>query len=265
MSCDSCEYLFSKKKLEARKSNAHVENFNCDQCNFQSTDKSIVLEHMKEHLPQKANDMNTENVQMKRELTAMTDSYERLSGLYSKLKDEVNSKVFEYKKELEEAQENCRVALAENEKLRETNDIQNSLWKIWIKEHSETRSNKNTEKEKTTEEPEEAKEGEENEKLEDTMDFVRNKNRGFKKITPGAPAEAKKKTLHTGPEVTKKPSSTKTTPPPPSPPHSKSAKPSPKRYCYFWNNAENCTFINCKFLHEKAPICKFDGQCNRTR
>ena len=33
-----------------------------------------------------------------------------------------------------EAQENLRVALTENEKLRESNDIQNKLWKIWLNE-----------------------------------------------------------------------------------------------------------------------------------
>ena len=40
----------------------------------------------------------------------------------------------EYKIELEEVQENFRVAEAENEKLQVTNDIQNQ-WKIWMEEH----------------------------------------------------------------------------------------------------------------------------------
>ena len=41
-----------------------------------------------------------------------------------------------------------------------------------------------------------------------------------------------------------------------------------KQYCHFWNNIGSCPFESkngrpCTFLHESAPICSFDGQCNR--
>ena len=50
-------------------------------------------------------------------------------------RDEMKDKLGEYKIELEEVQENFRVAEAENEKLRVTNDIQNNLSKLWMEEH----------------------------------------------------------------------------------------------------------------------------------
>ena len=38
-----------------------------------------------------------------------------------------------------------------------------------------------------------------------------------------------------------------------------------RRFCHFWNNFRKCTFKNCIFAHEKSPVCKFDGHCNRKK
>ena len=43
-----------------------------------------------------------------------------------------------------------------------------------------------------------------------------------------------------------------------------------KQYCHYFNNSGHCTFEEktgqkCKFLHEKAPVCKFNGSCNRKK
>ena len=64
------------------------------------------------------------NVSLKRQLHALTDNYDRLTTMYKSMKEEAKVQVSECKKELAEAQENLRVALTENEKLRESNDIQ---------------------------------------------------------------------------------------------------------------------------------------------
>ena len=42
------------------------------------------------------------------------------------------------------------------------------------------------------------------------------------------------------------------------------------QYCHFWNNAGGCNFEErnkrpCKFEHQRAPRCKYDGECNRKR
>ena len=41
-----------------------------------------------------------------------------------------------------------------------------------------------------------------------------------------------------------------------------------KQFCHFWNNFKNCHFEAkngrpCKFLHDRAPLCRFDGNCDR--
>ena len=40
------------------------------------------------------------------------------------------------------------------------------------------------------------------------------------------------------------------------------------QFCHYWNNYGNCTFESrngrpCKFAHKNAPMCKFDGNCDR--
>ena len=41
-------------------------------------------------------------------------------------------------------------------------------------------------------------------------------------------------------------------------------------YCHFFSNFGKCNFEDkngrkCKFSHEKAPLCNFDGKCNRQK
>ena len=40
------------------------------------------------------------------------------------------------------------------------------------------------------------------------------------------------------------------------------------KYCHYWSNYGSCHFVSrtgrpCKFKHEKAPTCQFDGKCDR--
>ena len=37
------------------------------------------------------------------------------------------------------------------------------------------------------------------------------------------------------------------------------------KYCHNWNNLGKCTFKNCRFVHQNAPLCKFDGDCRREK
>ena len=41
-----------------------------------------------------------------------------------------------------------------------------------------------------------------------------------------------------------------------------------KQFCHYWNNFGSCHFEAkngrpCKFNHERAPLCRFDGKCDR--
>ena len=38
-----------------------------------------------------------------------------------------------------------------------------------------------------------------------------------------------------------------------------------KRFCHFFNNSTCSYNERCKFLHEKAPFCKYDGRCDREK
>ena len=57
--------------------------------------------------------------------------------MYNGLKEDSKKSVEEVKKELSDTQETLRIAVSECEKLKETNDIQSNLWKIWLKEHND--------------------------------------------------------------------------------------------------------------------------------
>ena len=44
----------------------------------------------------------------------------------------------------------------------------------------------------------------------------------------------------------------------------------PDNFCHFYNNYRRCTFEEntgkqCKFVHRRAPVCDFDGQCGRSK
>ena len=85
---------------------------------------------------------------------------------------------------------------------------------------------------------------------------------GFKRVDPTASAKQKKKvknldSKNVPEQAQKEPRASQKV--------SKPDKVLNKRYCQFWNNSGNCSYKNCKFLHEKALTCKYDGSCNRTK
>ena len=113
---DECDTVLNKNDMNIHKTNVHPKpTFNCVECDFNSLDNNELSSHIKsheqfEHTPEELTNMESENDDMKRKFRALSDSYNRLTAKYSKLKDEENAKVINYKKELEEAQENFRVA-----------------------------------------------------------------------------------------------------------------------------------------------------------
>ena len=257
--CRKCKYVATcttelKKHIET----VHIDrgSYGCTHCDFTTTSDDDLKEHMQYHSNednQVPNDeILAENIKLKAELTALSDSYERLTAMYKVLKEEKRAGGNESKKELEEAQENLRVALTENEKLRETNNIQNNLCKIWMKEHNEN--------EKETEIV--VDEQLENNEEDLVTTFLQNRRRGFKRTSPSSPAEQKSKdSTHYVPNrnITNNSDSHRNIP------NKSKSSGSTKRYCHFWNNSGNCTFRNCIFLHEKSPVCNFDGKCNRKK
>ena len=81
--------------------------------------------------------------------------------------------------------------MTENEKLRESNDIQNELWKIWLKEHEdkniETGKAENGEPTNVNVDVNEEEDREDD--VEDTVTaFLRNRRQGFTRTNSAASA-----------------------------------------------------------------------------
>ena len=159
--------------------------------------------------------------------------------------------------------------MSECEKLKETNNIQSNLWKIWLKEHSEEekRSTKPSKNKHSDVAEKEVLEVEENDEGEDPVSvFLRNKRNGFSRVSPAAPSQPNslqnhlERAKHLYTKNTQKDYSSHN-----NFPHRSSQSQNTKKYCHYWNNVGTCSYRNCKFSHEKSPVCKFDGRCTRIK
>ena len=123
------------------------------------------------------------------------------------------------------------------------------------------------------------KNNEEEESTDDLNAWTKNKLRGFRRVSPGSPAESNN-------ENKKAPETKRPTPNPTSksvPPLPPTITPTPtegrptmtfdngrKLYCHFFVNQGKCTHEErtgdkCKFEHEKAPMCRSGMSCSRAK
>ena len=167
--------------------------------------------------------------------------------------------------------------MAENERLKEINDIQSKLWRIWLKEHEEEservikedkkgkkkkkRSKKKEKIDENTESRSEDTESGTEFEEEDVWKGLRIKDaeieteseeeeneiyetmrvRGFKK--------RKEDRKESGSKNGKNGDSRKGN----------------RRFCHFWNNGRcRHSESECRFLHEESPDCRFGKECNRS-
>ena len=279
--CNLCPFIVSSENdLEAHKKSKHEElSFKCEKCDYETTSELIFETHIRGHIgdirsEDVAENLVAENATLKRKYQGILDSYDRLTVMYNAVKEDSKKKEDEYKKELNETQETLRITLSECEKLKETNDIQSNLWKIWLEEHGENRTTEKPSYSKvTSSKPSEEDEDilvEENIEGEDPLTvLLRNGRRGFSRVSPAAPPlpnssyNKSKTTNKAGKNVSFKTSSYNE--------ESANKRPSvsqghnTKKYCHYWNNGGMCSYKNCRFLHEKSPVCKFDGRCTRNK
>ena len=121
----------------------------------------------------------------------------------------------------------------ENERLKENNDIQNRLWKVWLQEHDigKNRENRNNRIEEQDKEVEVIVE--ENEVRNKVVEKGREK--GENQTTGGFKDRNERRE-----QV--------------------------KRYCHFWNNGR-CKYRDseCWFMHKESPNCKFGRECRMRR
>ena len=319
--CSTCKNTFSaelelEEHIKLHEKVASLGDYQCNLCEHKALSKEDLEKHLHdEHGTPKhvdetdsvgegINNSDNTDLNLSRKLTMIEDSYDRLMALFKRKQSEYNDKELAFKAELEEANERLRVTKTENEKLREVNETQHKLWKIFVenveKGKSDTKDRGNTEEtalRKVAEEVPEVNE-ESVEILEEDEDMIQTeaayqewlrdvRGRGFKRTNPASPAESnarpnglKKQTYlsaaTTASRTTHPPSASPGTGPtsrsgtsPRRPPSSPAAiRPGNienMRYCHNWNNIGRCDYDNCKFAHETAPICNFDGTCTRKK
>ena len=278
--CNKCPFSASSvSELEVHTKANHViqQDFKCEKCDFETTSELSLEMHLRGHIgdvrsEDLAENLVAENATLKRKYEVILDSYDRLTAMYNTLKEDSKKNVDIYKKELSETQETLRIAVTECEKLKETNDIQNNLWKIWVKQHSKDNTNTRETKNKPVNVEEEILD--DNDQDEDPVTvFLRNRRQGYSRVSPAASPEPNVRLNHSKTfkkserKVSFNTSSNKDE-------YSKnryqqrwseSRPQNNKKYCHYWNNAGTCSYRNCRFLHEKSPDCKFDGRCTRNK
>ena len=263
----------------------------CDLCLFKAISNTELEKHnVSEHPDSVTNDdtvttnINNEGqkdqndsplVDAETRLKMMEESYDRLMALYSKQQNDYKSKVTAYKAELENTYECLRVVKIENEKLREINETQHKLWKIFVEKFDDKEAKTNDDKEATTdrltkkagvEEIEIVDEDDDDKETEEAYQewLVDTRKRGFKRSSPSCPPEriqGKNAGMKSYAEAVAAPSKN----------IEKQSKNTEKpdqnfvRYCHNWNNLGKCSYEKCRFAHENAPVCSYDGNCTRQK
>ena len=268
-------------------------NFSCDECNFTCDKKDKLYSHFKavhknneksaiEETPERDEEVE----KLKDELRRLKNNFERLDGLFQEALEEANKTKSEYEAKLIDANDKLRVAKSENEELKERVDVLFKLGRGYInkKEHSNSSLSKPTTPKKTSKGAENTEEIIEDDDVtdEDLTTWTQNKLRGFKRSGPSSAPEKLNKTKNSQkPLPPNPPNNPLTSPTHPSPPRSpqksshtdsmsESENMGKLKYCHFFSNYGKCLFEErtekrCKFLHEKAPICRSGTSCTRNK
>ena len=279
--CGVCDNLFGTKSIldEHVKLHSAPSGYMCEVCAHESStnedmDQHKLLCHQTPSLENAGNVTNheDEDIVLKKKLRIMEESYDRLMNMFLKQQNENKDKALAFKVEIEAATESFRVAKAENEKLKEVNEVQHKLWKIFVDKFEkvekpmDTKPNNNPDKKagpsthKSTDDEEIVIEdeidldGSYEEWLKDT------RSRGFKRTSPTSNPEKNEGNGNQSEAKKTKKTFVRTEPTPDEP-----ARVDFIKYCHNWNNYGKCTFQNCRFAHENAPLCKFDGDCKRQK
>ena len=247
--CDLCDYEgTSDDHLAEHKHSKHAS---------QGKVSKPVLEVGKEPLPE----LEKENDELKRKLRTIEENYDRLMLIFQKQQTEMKDKILAFKIQVETATESYRVAKTENEKLKEVNDIQQKLWKVFLNKFEKeeaVKKNDNSDPKPNPASPEPVDEEivvktvDENEDidLEATYEewLTDTRRRGFKRGAPKNAAEYNRVQKERTEERTRSQNNA----PPRS--HSPAGNDGPRqeviRYCHFWNNHGKCTLNNCVYAHQ---------------
>ena len=149
----------------------------------------------------------------------------------------MSGEVEDCKVEIRELKEGYRIVSEENEKLREVNEVQTKLWKVWLEKHED--ENKEEER-RVIRKRGDGMESVSSEDVYEERRFELRKNRGFKRR--GERNGGKNIQDEGIREVRKR----------------------RRRFCHFWNNGR-CRFRDseCRYVHEESLECRYGKQCKK--
>jgi hypothetical protein len=182
------------------------------------------------------------------------EDFERLQDIFETRNNVTKTDNRETEVELADIREQFRVTKTENEFLREKNDTLFKLGRMALQKKKEP----------------ELEIIEDND--EDGLDAlvnstVNNQKTGFRRAGPATYAEKVNQhpTKKANTEKEKDNNAKVNTSP-----FEKKATNANEKYCHFFSNFGRCHFEEtagrkCRFSHRKAPVCKYDGACNRNK
>ena len=225
------------------------------------------------HLDSKASQEKLEN-----DFKELRENYERLIAINKRLNEQTKDKEYALEVNIEEFRNGYEQAKAENIKLKDNLETQNKLWKIWLEKfdgtqnreiiNAETSENLTSKVDNDDEilliEDEDDTEGDETDFIyQQYLNNQKQSGHAAKTIVEeevkcnicSFTAKSKFKLREHIANIHKEKSQ---------------RRPNVIQYCHFWNNTGSCSYEAkngkpCKFAHQKALICKFDGVCGRKR
>ena len=301
--CEKCEFkgnttrIMEEHILEKHITQDKNNMYSCDECPFQCKKKETFWKHFKDNHDKGPNEQGKvdegkrskevvdEESTTKEELRRLRNNFERLESLFQDSLDEVNTLKAEYEAKLNEANDKYRQVKAENEELREKVDILFKLGRSYINKKEACKEITENEKTKNNKEEDEVTECLDNEEetVEELQAWTQNKMRGFKRVSPSADPILKSNASSSqqssgslgsrrahlprppAPAAPSSPSQTSLgTPPPPT------LRSERKQYCHYYVNQGTCFYEDktgnkCKFVHEKAPLCRNGLSCTRSK
>ena len=271
------------------------EKYSCKECKQEFPNKDSLNKHNESTHGKITIDKNyfenlvAENTRLIRENSRLKDDFERLNDIFETSRNNSTTSTNASDIELAKVREEYRIVKTQNEFLTEKNETLYKLGKIALENNKK-------------QEPEVEVLNDDDEDGIDTLvqSVVDNKKKGYKRTNPTSYAE-KAGVNTTDPKPTadeRRPTNSEGRPTNPEErqtnpegrqnnsgerqPSSNGRQPNSERrqpniesrekisYCHYFSNFGKCSFEEqsgrkCKFSHTKAPVCKFDVNCDRRK
>ena len=251
---------------------SHVEPdennmFKCDACQFTSMNKIKFGFHYKIKHGSKKTDTN-QSSQNEDELRLLKMNFQRLESMYKESLDEAERVKADYELKLVKASdENIRIS-SENIVLKERIDILYKLGRQYLEKHEGGGdiTDRNTVMEQQNRDVIVLADNTQN-NVEQT--WASNNLRGFKRKTPLQSAADGSNGTETVPSQVREQARV-SIPPPSRISEDDTRTGTSRQYCHFYVNTGKCSYeertgLKCKYLHQKAPMCRFGLNCNKMR